>query len=177
LSFGGLSLNLGFSIFIVKGRAMKKFTHLLLSLIFISGSALAAETAAPSENNEPQAHEQEHGKRQNDFYPRKKADKSLASRPGQVELLEPKALSEISGAQVTLKWKPVEGAESYRLQVATDPNFKWLVTQEDFFKGTSYDLKGLEAGKHYFWRVFAWRPQNDASWSSSFANLSSFETK
>lgn len=141
---------------------MKIFTQLLFAIVFVSLSAFA--------------NEQEHGERKADFFPRKPADKTLSARPATPELLEPKALS-VVGNQVTLKWKPVETAESYRLQVATDPNFKWIVTQQDFYKDTSYNLTGLESGKHYFWRVYAWKTNNEAGHTSSFATLSSFEVK
>ncbi|PIS11912.1 MAG: fibronectin type III domain-containing protein [Bdellovibrio sp. CG10_big_fil_rev_8_21_14_0_10_47_8] len=110
------------------------------------------------------------------LFPKKEADASKATRPAVVELLEPKALSKVSGSDVTLKWSEATGAESYHLQVATDPNFKWLVVNEAFVKGTSYDVKGLEAGLHYFWRVYGQRSENDRGWMSSFSNLSSFET-
>lgn len=142
---------------------MKIFKTLLFAVVFVSLSAVA--------------NEQEHGERKADFFPKKVADKSLSTRPAQVELLEPKALSTVTGNQVTLKWKPVETAESYRLQVATDPNFKWLVTQQDFIKDTSFNVTGLESGRHYFWRVYAWKTNNESGHTSSFANFSSFEVK
>lgn len=142
---------------------MKIFTHILFAFIFVSLAAFA--------------NEQEHGERKNDFFPRKPADKSLSARPEIPTLQEPKALSQVSGDKVTLKWAPVPTAESYRLQVATDPNFKWLVTQQDFYKNTSFDLTGLQAGNHYFWRVYAMKTNNEAGFSSSFPSVSSFEVK
>ena len=142
---------------------MKIFNHLLFAFVFVSLSAFA--------------NEQEHGEHKPDFFPKKQADKTLSARPAVPQLLEPKALSLVSGGQVSLKWAPVETAESYRLQVATDPNFKWLVTQQDFYKNTSFDLTGLEAGKHYFWRVYAWKTNNEPGFTSSFPAASSFDAK
>lgn len=111
------------------------------------------------------------------LFPKKQAQRDLVERLPKVTYLEPKALSKVSGSEVTLKWQAVEKADSYRIQVATDPNFKWIVVNEDFFKGTSYDLKNLEPGKHYFWRVYAWKTDNDPAYMSSFADFLSFETK
>lgn len=111
------------------------------------------------------------------LFPKPQPTKSKATRPAKVTLLEPKALSVVQGTQVTLKWSESEGADSYRIQVATDPNFKWLIASEDFFKGTSYEVKGLEAGKHYFWRVYGVKSDNDPSYTAGFADFSSFETK
>jgi hypothetical protein len=145
----------------------------------IAGLFITLAFAASSRANEEAAEGEHkvHLEHKNDFFPKKPANKELSARPEAVTLLEPKALSQVSGNQVTLKWKEAARSDSYRIQVATDPNFKWLVANEDFYKGTSYDLKGLEAGKHYFWRVYAFRPSNDHSYISSFSNLSSFEVK
>jgi hypothetical protein len=166
---------------------MTKLTSLVLALAFTSSSAFAAEPGADQaettlvapthDAHEAVPNNQHEGKRKNDFYPKKPMDKALSTRPAKVQLLEPKAFSKISAPAVTLKWNPAEGAEAYRLQVATDPNFKWLVVQEDLYKNTSYELKNLEAGQQYFWRVSGVRAQNEAGFSSSFASQSSFETK
>lgn len=78
------------------------------------------------------AHKESHSR---NLFPKPEADKSKTTRPGKVTLLEPKALSSVQGNQVTLKWKEATDADSYRVQVATDPNFKWLVANEDFYKG------------------------------------------
>lgn len=150
---------------------VKTFTLALSFLSVLSfGMARANE---PTTQTTPAAHESNH--HNTNFFPKKQANREKTVRPGMVELLEPKALAKISGGQVTLKWNEIAGADSYRVQVATDPNFKWLVKQEDFFKGNSYQVTGLEAGKHYFWRVYAWRTGNDPGWMSSFAKFSSFE--
>lgn len=150
---------------------MKTLQNLLFIFIF---TMLAGGMAHSAEGEKSAQHK---GQRQNDFYPKQPADKRLSDRPGQVELLEPKALSQVSGTQVTLKWKPTPNAESYRVQVATDPNFKWLMLQKDFYQNTSLDVPRLESGKKYFWRVYAWKPGNDSGYTSSFSSMSSFEVK
>lgn len=88
--------------------------------------------------------------------------KELTTAPQKAEGLEPAWYSVIEGSTVTLKWTAAVGADSYHLQVATDPKFKWLVVNEHFFKGTQYELSGLESGKHYFWRVAGMKSDNEA---------------
>ncbi len=142
---------------------MKIFTQLLFAIVFTS---LAAGAAGGGE-----------GEHRAEFYPKKQPNKVLSSRPAQPVLMEPKALSVVTGNQVTLKWQAVENADSYRVQVATDGNFKWLVTQQDFYKDTSFNVTGLESGKTYFWRIYALNPKNEAGFSSSFSTFSSFKVK
>ena len=146
---------------------MNSFKTLVVALSFLS--LLTFRVAKANES----AHEDNH--HNTNFFPKLQANKEKGTRLPMVELLEPKALSKVSGGQVTLKWKDVPGADSYRVQIATDPNFKWLVKQEDFYKGNSYNLTGLVAGKHYFWRIYAWKTGNEPGWTSGFAKFSSFE--
>ena len=99
-----------------------------------------------------------------------------AKSPGAVELVAPAFSSSISG-QTQLKWKDVQDAENYHLQIAKDPNFKWLVADEHMYKGTSFELKNLEPGLHYYWRVAA---TNQGKWPGSTKGAyskSMFETK
>ena len=104
-------------------------------------------------------------------------DSSKSTLPGKVELVEPKAFATVSGTTVELQWKAAEGATSYRVQVAKDPNFKWLVNQQDFVKDTKLSVSGLEAGTEYHWRVFPWAKDNDPNWTSGFATRSTFTVK
>lgn len=100
-----------------------------------------------------------------------------ATLPGNIEIIEPQALSKISGTTVTLKWKPAKGANVYHLQVATDPRFKWLVTENHNVSGESFEVSNLQQGQQYFWRVAGRAPENDASWTKGFFATSSFEVK
>lgn len=155
---------------------MKLVKLILVALSLISILSFDAAYAAGG------GHEESHeeggtGHHNTNFFPKPQPNKEVATRAPMVELLAPKALSKVSGTQTTLKWKEVAGADAYRIQVATDPNFKWLVKQEDFYKDTSLEVTGLEAGKHYFWRVYAWRTGSDKGWMSSYAKFSSFEVQ
>jgi len=154
-------------------QSMTKITNLLFVLSFlVVGLHVQAEEATTHEAAGKHA-------KKPDFFPTKQADKTKATRVATVELLEPKALSTVSGTSTTLKWKAVEGADSYRVQVATDPNFKWLVDKAsaDFVKENSLQINDLQPGQHYFWRVYAWKLDADPSWSSSFGAMSSFVVK
>lgn len=143
--------------------------HLLLlffSFVFISLNAFGS--------GESDQHKEE---RHSPFYPKKPADKSLSTRPGKVQLIEPKAFSKVSPGQATLKWEAAKGAESYKLQVATDPNFKWLIVNQNFINATQFEITGLETGHQYFWRVYGVKADNEAGTTTSFPSVSSFEVQ
>ena len=105
------------------------------------------------------------------LFPPPKADVSKSDRPEKPELVAPTFFQKIGDSKVKLEWKASANAEAYHVQVATDPNFKWLVKEEEMFNGTSLEVTGLEAGKHYFWRVSGERPGNKESHThGSFAS-------
>ncbi len=122
------------------------------------------------------AHSEE-GKGANmELFPAPKADASKAARPAKPELTEPSYRALIQGDTVTLKWKEVPAANAYHLQLAIDPNFKWLVVNEELLKANSFDVKGLEKAKHYFWRVAALKTENVPTFMKGWYSLSTFET-
>jgi hypothetical protein len=96
----------------------------------------------------------------NALFPPPQPNVALSQPPVKVELETPTYYQKISDDKVTLKWKEGADAPVYHVQVATDPNFKWLVKEEHLYKGTSLEVSGLEAGKHYFWRVAGVKPEN-----------------
>lgn len=111
------------------------------------------------------------------LFPQPQMNKSKSTVPKKTELIEPAFMTQIPGTTVTLKWNAVDTAENYHLQVATDPNFKWLKVDENFVKRPSYDLSGLEPGQKYFWRVAAVKNSNDPMFIKGPFEVSSFETK
>ncbi len=111
------------------------------------------------------------------LYPPKVADKKFATKPAKVKLVEPKNLAQINASTVELKWEAVENATSYRVQVATDANFKWLVSEALDVQETNYSASGLEKGKQYFWRVAGVKRDNDAGYTQGHFTWSSFEIK
>jgi hypothetical protein len=147
---------------------------LLSAIVFVLTFALSTRTVASPSESHSEAEAEGHGSEK--LFPQPKANLENAKSPGAVELIEPAFFSTVAG-QTTLKWKEAADAENYHLQVATDPNYKWLVADEHFYKGTSYELKNLEAGKHYYWRVAA---TNQSKWAGSthgYFSKSMFETK
>ncbi len=116
-------------------------------------------------------------KKMNSLFPEKQKDPRVSTRPLQVKLESPKFLTVVSAPSVKLGWSDGAGATSYHLQVATDPNFKWLLVNEHFVKGSSYDLAKLEAGKRYFWRVASVKDDNISMFTKSLFVSSAFDTK
>lgn len=110
------------------------------------------------------------------LFPPPKSDMSQSERPEKPELVAPAFFAKIGDSSVKLEWKASPNAEAYHVQVATDPNFKWLVKEEEMFKGTSLEVTGLEGGKHYFWRVSAERPSNKAGHTHGTFASSMFAT-
>lgn len=112
----------------------------------------------------------------NSLFPEPQAQPAKREVPAKPELSAPAYFSEIKGDKTALSWKAVPGADEYHVQVATDPNFKWLVADVHHYKETSFEATGLEAGKHYFWRVAAVKSNNWSTWRKSFFASSMFMT-
>lgn len=111
------------------------------------------------------------------LFPQPKMNKTKSTLPSKTELIEPAFMAQVPVTNVTLKWNAIATAENYHLQVATDPNFKWLKVDENFVKRPSFDVTGLEAGKKYYWRVAAVKNSNDPMFIKGPFETSSFETK
>lgn len=124
-----------------------------------SQEAHGAKNGAKTGHKDPSAE-------MNSLFPEKQPIAKLAIRPAIVELMAPKFLSKVSGS-AKLQWKEAKGANAYHIQVATDPNFKWLVAEEHLLKTTSFEFSKSEAGKKYFWRVAAYNSENESSFTKS----------
>ncbi len=79
--------------------------------------------------------------------------------PDAPELLAPPHQAEIAYADparstTALVWKAVAGAAGYNVMLDYSPFFNRPVVDQRGVRGTSVDLRGLEAGK-YYWRVSA----------------------
>ena len=110
------------------------------------------------------------------LFPKPQPNLALSERPEKPTLQEPAFEQKVTGDSVTLKWNEAKGAESYHVQVATDPNFKWLVKEEQLYKGNSLTVNGLQTGKHYFWRVAGLKPENKNGHIKGPFNGSMFST-
>jgi hypothetical protein len=112
----------------------------------------------------------------NKLFPPPQPTAGATIEPSKVTLEAPTYFAKVNGSEVTLKWSAAEGADFYHLQLATDPNFKWLVTNEFAVKGTSFQAINLEAGKQYFWRVLSVKNNNAQTHRKSVFATSMFAT-
>lgn len=71
---------------------------------------------------------------------------------------------------LSLIWSPVQYAELYHLQVATDENFlaQTLVVDDSNLIQPQKYLTGLEFDKKYFWHVRAYNPAGSTPWSETW---------
>lgn len=113
----------------------------------------------------------------NSLFPEKQAVKDMSKRPAKVQLQSPAFREKVPGTAVQLAWQTVAGADTYHVQVATDPNFKWLVVNDAFVKDATYNFDKAQAGTRYFWRVASWNSKNESGYTKSDFNSSLFETK
>lgn len=111
------------------------------------------------------------------LFPQPKADLSRGTPPASPELTAPAFQSKVADTEVALTWNASEGANAYHVQVATDPNFKWLKADEHWVKDTTFQVKDLEKGKHYYWRVAPWRDANKAASNKGSFAVSTFITE
>lgn len=114
----------------------------------------------------------------NKLFPPKKADPTKRVPPAKPELVAPAYHASVDSKATELQWKQVEGATHYHVQVAKDPNFKWLISDAATVTATSFKVDGLEAGKTYFWRVLSVNSNMEQLFTKSpFATPSTFQTK
>ena len=123
------------------------------------------------------AKEERLNEKMNSLFPEKQPNSAVSAVPETVKLTSPKFLSQVLAGSVKLEWSPIAGATNYHVQVATDPNFKWLVSNDQWVKTNSFEASQLEAGKKYYWRVAAVKSQNDAMYTKSLFVSSVFATK
>jgi subtilisin family serine protease len=72
----------------------------------------------------------------------------------------------------TLTWNASATATAYQVQVASDPGFTTIVSNQTNLAGTSAAVSGLVANTVYYWRVNASNAGGTSGWSAS----SSFTT-
>lgn len=150
-----------------------------LSVQSLSSEAPAACTATANTQDcaaENKIDHNDHTAVMNSLFPEKQKITKLSTRPTMVDLTSPKFLALVTGA-AKLEWKEVKGANAYHLQVATDPNFKWLVLNEYAVKSTSYEVAKTEIGLKYYWRVAAVNTSNESMFTKSNFTSSAFISK
>ncbi|MCB2204022.1 C10 family peptidase [bacterium] len=68
----------------------------------------------------------------------------------------------------TFTWSAASGANSYRLQVATDQNFNSTVYDNASLTGTSAQVSGLSPATTYYWRMNATGSSGTSVWTSTW---------
>jgi len=136
----------------------------------------AVSTEKKEEHNQT-GHHDEKSSTMNSLFPQKTKNAVQSERPSTVKLLAPKFLAELKSAPVKLEWTSAENATAYHIQVATDPNFKWLVINEYWVRGTSYDVSSLTPGQRYYWRVASVKGENDSMFTKSLFVNSAFSVE
>lgn len=114
------------------------------------------------------------------IFPAKQKKDGAAVAPAKVKLSSPKFLEKISGDAVTLTWNASEGATTYHVQVSKDAGFNnrsMYVVEDKKLAATSLEVKGLEAGVKYFWRVAAVNGDQESQFTKSGFAFSEFEVK
>lgn len=150
---------------------MKTLIKCLISLtILLSLQNAFAADSTNDHNSEKSTHTD-----WNKVFPQPTPNLSKSTLPASTQLLSPEFHAKVKAGDVTLKWKAVPSV-MYHLQVATDPNFKWLVAEEKLVTFTEYTLKGAKPNQQYFWRVYTQIPDNTPSYTKGAAVKSSFET-
>ncbi|MFN3455263.1 MAG: fibronectin type III domain-containing protein [Pseudobdellovibrio sp.] len=114
--------------------------------------------------------------------PNKEKQDGTTNVPSKVKLTSPKFLSVVAPAAVKLEWSEVKGATNYHIQVSKDAGFNnrsMYVVEDKNVQGTSFEVKDLEAGVKYFWRVAAVNNSETQTqeFTKSLFSSSAFETK
>lgn len=154
------------------------------ALVFILALSITPKTVASEPKAEKGAHQNSQadhkeklGQTMNSLFPQKQKDAGFSTSPAVVKLTAPKFMAKITGPSTKLEWAAVDGASGYHVQVATDPNFKWLVANDAFVKVNSFDATQLEADTKYYWRVAAVKGENDSMFTKSLFVNSVFSTQ
>ena len=121
-------------------------------------------------------HEEDLSAKMNSLFPEKTKNVAVTQRPKVVKLTSPKFLASVTTPAAKLEWTGAEGATTYHVQVAKDPNFKWLIANDNFVKTTSFDIANLEPDRKYYWRVASIKDENDSMFTKSLFVSSVFST-
>ncbi len=147
--------------------------------VFILAMSLTIESIAEGAKAGA-GHGSGHGdlsEKMNSLFPEKQKNPAESARPLLTTLVSPKFLTMLPAGTVKLQWAETAGATNYHVQVATDPNFKWILLNDYWAKGTALNFPNAETGKRYFWRVAAVKQTNISMHTKSLFVSSAFDTK
>lgn len=84
--------------------------------------------------------------------------------PGSPTLVSPREAAVVGGEEVTFVWRPVDTADEYYIEVASDAKFSNRVLEENVGDKTAVTVGDIfdTDERTYFWRVLA---KNEAGWS------------
>jgi hypothetical protein len=90
------------------------------------------------------------------------------------DLQPPQPLQPPDGAQsvqspVVLTWAGVPAGVSYRVQVASDASFTWIVAEAGGLVSSQSTFHRAQLGRTYWWRVRTEHPTAPSAWSAAFA--------
>jgi len=114
------------------------------------------------------------------IFPTKEKKAGTDVVPAKVKLSAPKFLALVTGDTVTLEWAPSQGATTYHIQVSKDAGFNnrsMYVIEDKKLASTSLEVKGLETGVKYFWRVAAVNGAQESTYTKSPFSFSEFQVK
>lgn len=114
------------------------------------------------------------------IFPTKQKTDGLNIHPENVKLTSPKLLAKVSASTVKLEWKEAAGANHYHIQISKDAGFNnrsMYVTENKNVTGTTFEVKDLEPGVKYFWRVAAVNMEQESQYTKSAFASSAFETE
>lgn len=89
----------------------------------------------------------------------------LRSEPPTPMLLAPANTATNVYDPAELVWSPAEGADSYRVQLASDPSFLNLLLDTDTVRSTSIRVSDLDRSRRFYWRVQACGAAGCSRWS------------
>jgi len=83
-------------------------------------------------------------------------------------LLSPADTDTVATRTPTFEWDYVDGAESYKIQISTDPNFGTTLISTKVNVLTFTPGTNLPKNKTLYWRVKALGPNGPSAWSDTF---------
>lgn len=80
-------------------------------------------------------------------------------------IVEPTTIFQVKSLPITLKWKKNEATSIYNIQIAQDPEFNTIVTDQSQANDTSFSIKNLPSGKQFYWRIRSRGNSSFGEWS------------
>ncbi len=90
---------------------------------------------------------------------------TLRLLPNQPVLAFPLDSSSGNNTSINFKWMKTDRADSYKLDVASDPLFKQIFFSDSTITDTTKLVTGLNESAQYFWRVLASNTAGKSNWS------------